>query len=145
MADGTANLRPVRPGESSPAVTHGCYALAIPSRARELADDLRALLPAHSAADDPTVALAATVLSRIEAANLWLDEYGIFANAKGAPQPILKALSTWENTAARLLDRLGMTPTARATLGLHIARAHEAGLADLIEEGRLVRERAGSS
>lgn len=144
MTAGRANLRPVQEGQTGsahPATRHGCYAVDIPARARALADELRALLPASSPSDDPTVALVAMVLARIETANAWLDENGLM-DARGAPRPILRVLSTWENTAARLLDRLGLTPTSRAALGLNIARAHEAGIADLIEEGRKVRERA---
>jgi post-segregation antitoxin (ccd killing protein) len=145
--DGRANLRPVQTGQAGaahPATRHGCYAIDIPARARELADELRALLPASSPSDDPTVALVAMVLARVEVANAWIDEHGLM-DAKGRPQPILRVLPTWENTAARLLDRLGLTPTSRAALGLNIARAHEAGIADLIEEGRKVRERAEAS
>lgn len=144
MAAGRGNLRPVQlgqTGDTHPATRHGCYAVDVPVRAREVADELRALLPASSPSDDPTVALVAMVLARIESANAWLDEHGLM-DTKGTPRPILRVLSTWENTAARLLDRLGLTPTSRASLGLNIARAHEAGIADLIEEGRKVRERA---
>jgi hypothetical protein len=93
-------------------------------RSAELADDLRAIVPAVSDSDEPTIQLLALVLARVEAANAWLAERGIFVDGTGEPQPVLRALSTWENTAARLCDRLGLTPTSRAALGLDLARSH---------------------
>jgi hypothetical protein len=47
-------------------------------RSAELADDLRAVVPAVSEADEPTIRLLALVLARVEAANEWLAERGIF-------------------------------------------------------------------
>src|SRR5213076_1745216 len=83
------------------AVKHGGAALLrLAPRAEELADDLREIVPAISEADEPTIRLLALVLARIETANGWLAEHGLFRNRRGDPQPVLKALSTWENTAA---------------------------------------------
>ena len=102
---------------------HGAMAtLSLAPRANEIATELRELVPTRSESDEPTIRLLALVLARIEAANAWLDEHGLFRDAKGQPQPVLKALSTWENTAARLCDRLGLTPTSRAALGLDLSR-----------------------
>jgi hypothetical protein len=97
--------------------------ITLAPRAAEIADDLRRVIPARSEADEPAIHLAALLMARVEAANAWLDERGIFADDRGTPQPVLRALSTWENSLARLLDRLGCTPTARARLGLNIAQA----------------------
>ena len=122
------------------ALKHGGDAvLRLTPRSVEIADGLREIVPASSPSDEPTIRLLALVLARIETANEWLAENGIFRNRRGDPQPVLKALSTWENTAARLADRLGLTPTSRAALGLDLARAHEAGIESLLEHGRRVR------
>lgn len=128
------------------AVKHGAEALLrLQPRAEKIAAQLREIVPARSESDEPTIRLLSLVLARVETANLWLAENGIFRNSRGDPQPVLKVLSTWENTAARLADRLGLTPTSRAALGLDLARAHDAGLAKLLDEGRRVRERAERS
>jgi phage terminase small subunit len=109
--------------------------LRLAPRAEELADDLRSIVPAMSVADEPMVRLLALQLARIEAANDWLAEHGLFRDAKGEPQPVLRALSTWENSAARLADRLGLTPTSRGRLGLDLTRArHEEELRQHIAE-----------
>lgn len=123
---GEQEWTPAFPGQRTPfeagneaAVRHGAYSPAkLAPRAQAIERDLRAVVPTYSPSDEHTVRLLALVLARVEAANEWLFEHGIFRNAKGEPQPILKALSTWENSAARLYDRLGLTPTARAALGL---------------------------
>ena len=106
------------------ALRHGASALLrLAPRAGELADGLRELVPGASAADEPAIRLLALVLARIEAANGWLAEHGLFRRGGGEPQPVLRALSAWENTAARLCERLGLTPTSRAQLGLDLTRA----------------------
>lgn len=127
-----------QPGNAA-ALRHGAQAtLALAPRASEIAADLRSVVPARSPSDEPTILLAALVLARIERANAWLDEHGLL-DEHGAPQPVLRVLGTTENTAARLLDRLGCTPTARARLGLDVAlaqRASEQALDVLEEIGR---------
>jgi hypothetical protein len=128
-----------RPGNGL-AVTHGGTAvLRLSRRSSEIADGLREIVPTYSEADEPTIRLLALVLARIETVNDWLSEHGVFRTSRGDPQPILRSLSTWENTASRLADRLGLTPTSRAALGLDLARAHEAGIEALLERGRRVR------
>ena len=125
-------LQPFKKGNQV-AVKHGATAaLRLAPRAAEIAADLVSLVPARSDADMPTIQLLANVLARIETANEWLAEHGLFRNAKGEPQPVLKVLSTWENTASRLVDRLGLTPTSRAQLGLDLARTEES-LAQYVE------------
>jgi hypothetical protein len=110
-------------------------------RAEEIAADLREIVPAASEANEPTIQLLALVLARVEAANAWLAEEGIFRlGGKGEPQPVLKALSTWENTAARLANDLALNPTAQARLGLNIARTRDAATERLNE---YIREKYG--
>jgi hypothetical protein len=115
---------PAEPGNEL-AVKHGATAvLKLAPRAGEIAERIRAIVPAGSDHDEPTVRLLAGVLARIEAANAWLAANSIFADGEGNAQPILKQLSTWENTAGRLCEKLGLTPTSRAELGLDLARMH---------------------
>ena len=148
-ADGS--WTPAFPGQRRPfevghglSIRHGANAmLRLAPRAEELAGDLRELVPAASPSDEPTIRLLALVLARVEAANAYLDEHGLFrADGDGEIQPVLKALSTWENTAARLLDRLGCTPVSRASLGLDISRTGDALAAYL--EARRAPEEPGS-
>jgi Phage terminase, small subunit len=107
------------------AVTHGAYSPAVlRAKVDELADEISSIVPASNEADQPTIRLLALALARIEAAHDWLQSqpHGLFRDGKGTPQPILKQLSTWENSAARLCDRLGLTPVSRASLGLDLVR-----------------------
>lgn len=154
------------------ALTHGAKAdLHLAPRAAELADGLREIVPARGEADEPTIQLAGLVLARVEAANRWLAERGIFQDAnKGVPQPVTKVLSTWENSLARLLDRLGCTPASRAAIGLDLVRTSvaaqqgvdlsalsvedlaqlrgilaRAGGSDVIEENVVIKENAGDA
>jgi len=122
-----------QPGNTLSTVHGALSKLRIPERAAELADGLRAIVPAFSDADEPTVRLLATVLARVEAANVWVAEHGLYRDDAGELQPVLRALSTWENTAARLLNDLGCTPTSRARLGLDLSRA-TGGLAEYLAE-----------
>lgn len=126
---------PFQPGHEL-SVRHGLYAtIKLAPRALELADELREIVPASSPSDEPSIGLLALVLARVETANVWLDEHGIFSDERGNVQPVIRALSTWENTAARLMDRLGLTPTSRAQLGLDLTRAKgEAASAYLAEK-----------
>lgn len=117
--------RPVagqRAGEPSRALTHGAYApAALAPRVAALAAEIAELVPVCAPADRPLIKLLAWQLARVEAVNAWLDTAGIF-DAKGTPQPILARLGTWETQAARLLDQLGMSPTARVRLGVDLVR-----------------------
>ena len=116
------NLRPPFERGNDAAVKHGATAtLKLAPRAEEVADEIRALVPARSEADEPAVRLLALTLAQIEAAAAWVAERGI-VDAKGQPAPVLKAMTTMINSAARLADRLGMTPAGRAQLGLDLAK-----------------------
>lgn len=135
----SVHLEQARPGNAN-SVSHGGNAmLRLAPRSQEIAEELRGIVPAYSVADEPSIRLLALVLARIETVNEWLADRGVFRTKRGDPQPILKVLSTWENTASRLCDRLGLTPTSRAALGLDLARAHEAGIEALVERGRRIR------
>lgn len=104
------------------ALRHGVYSERdLEPRAVALRSDLAELVPGGTAADEAAVTLLGWQLARIEQANTYLAEKGIM-DAKGRPRPILKMLSTWENSASRLCDQLGLTPTSRARLGVDLTR-----------------------
>lgn len=98
---------------------HGVWShRLVQPRADKLADELRAVVPGATPADETAIRLLALILARIETVTSWLDSKGLFKDKRGNPQPILSQLSKWETTAARLCDQLGLTPTARARLGV---------------------------
>jgi hypothetical protein len=107
-------------------VRHGAYAtITLAPRATELADEIRELVPARSASDEPTIRLLALALAQVEAAATYVAEHGI-VDGKGNPQGVLRHLGTMTNTAARLCGQLGLTPTSRAALGLDLSRTGDA-------------------
>lgn len=99
--------------------THGAYAdLKLGARVAELAADLAPLVPAYRASDQVTVQLLALSIARIEAAALALEQ------AKpGELARLEQDLRGWVGKATTLADKLGMTPTARARLGVDVAVA----------------------
>lgn len=101
------------------ALRHGAYAVvALGPRVEELADQIRELVPAYSPSDEITIRLLCLALARLERSSdvtgeVPIEELGrLRENERG-----------WTNTARRLLNDLGMTPTARAGLGLAIVQA----------------------
>ncbi|MGH3053939.1 MAG: hypothetical protein ACRDL7_03055 [Gaiellaceae bacterium] len=128
------------------AVRHGGYALlGIGERAQQIADSIRPTQPAYSVADEPVLLLLATTLARIErgqaaieAVDAASDPLGGYLAASDSPTlaPNLSALRNdlraWINTARRLANDLGLTPTSRARLGLDIAAAQRIG-SELVE------------
>lgn len=127
------------------ALKHGAFSEAkIKPRAEEIAVELREIVPLESGSDAPSIWLLSLLLARIAVANEWLAEHGIFRDeSTSEPQPILRALSTWENSAQRLLDRLGLTIAGRAEVGLQLAgtaalvRRHDLSALSLEELGQL--------
>jgi phage terminase small subunit len=107
------------------ALKHGARSpRKVEPRARELADALAELVPLGSPSDEPMVWMLANQLARCELAWAWLAEHGLLTE-QGEPQPVLRSLSTWENSASRLADRLGLTPFGRSQVGLNVAAAAE--------------------
>jgi hypothetical protein len=167
MADGSIQRRGNGRGRGGPArgyswapfeaghrlsTKHGAYSsVAIGPRASEIADELRAELVIYTAADEPVVRLLALTLARIERASEALDRVdeetsgeGLAAYAsESAPalQRLREDCRGWINTARRLANDLGMTPTSRAKLGLDLVRTGDA-LDRLAADGREARERA---
>jgi hypothetical protein len=143
-----ANLTPVRPGESSPALKHGSYSLIqLAPRARQLAEELARLLPIRSEAFAPTIDLAATALARCEFAAIALahaeraqiqrltSDRPLRKPERDELERLSRDLSRWSNNAARLLDTLGLNPRSAAALGVDLARGRgEALRAHLAEK-----------
>jgi len=118
-----SNLRPPFERGNEIALRHGAYSLIrLRPRAEEIAQGLDGIVPAVAPADEPTIRLAALALAQVEAVAEYLDENGI-VDENGQAQPVVRHFGTMLNTAARLLDRLGCTPTSRAALGLDLTRA----------------------
>lgn len=122
---------PAPPTGNRRAVSHGAHAQVLPARLDakaqavyvELAADAPVRgqdgdLPAH---DREMVRLLARCLCRLEDVSAWLDEHGVL-DRRGK----VRSAALWErrlrSEAARYLAALGMTPTARAKLGLDLAR-----------------------
>lgn len=122
---------------------HGGYALvSLEPRALALADEIRELVPARSDADEISIRLLALALAQVEAASTWLAEHGL-VDEHGNARSLLRHLGTMMNTAARIADRLGMTPTSRAQLGLDLTRAKGEALRAHVAEN-YVDEESGS-
>lgn len=131
---------PFEPGNQV-AVRHGAFSkLRLEPRAAELVDEIRDLVPARSDADDPTIGLLALTFAQVEAATLYVAEHGI-VDERGEARSILRHLGTMINTAGRLCDRLGLTPTSRAQLGLDLTRARGEALDAYLAEKRAAEER----
>jgi hypothetical protein len=125
----------------------GGYSLfGIGDRATEIADQVRETMPAYAPCDEPVLLLLATTLARIERANAAIELVDASATSAlseylgGGDEPTLGPdlarlradLRSWINTARRLGNDLGMTPTSRARLGLDIAAAQRIG-SELVE------------
>ena len=107
--------------------THGAYAAAASfgDEVDERAAVLAPLVPCYLDSDAPAVSLLALTLGRIvrgEQALASAEDDGKTDTAA----TLRRDLRGWVNTATKLLDALGMTPTARARLGLDVAAARRA-------------------
>lgn len=103
-------------------VKHGAYSVVkLGPRVDELADALRVEVGAlYRASDELAVRLLALCVARIEAAWAALE-------AAAPDQHTLLDTRTrgWVNTAGKLMNELGLTPAARARLGLDLVRTRE--------------------
>ena len=113
---------PFEPGNQA-AVTHGGRSeIKIAGRAAELSGYLESIVPAVSPADWPLITLLARDLAKVEAISEFLEEHGL-TNPDGSERKVLlRDLATAANSAARNCDRLGLSPTSRAKLGLDLTR-----------------------
>jgi hypothetical protein len=106
---------------------HGSYAspVRLGEEVEQLAAEIAPLVPAYRDSDGPLVQLLALVFRRIARAEPAISE----AEERGDLE-VTKALRSdqrgWANTATRILADLGMSPVARARLGLDVAMTHRA-------------------
>ncbi len=122
---------------ASPALRHGLRSRA-PSKVvldpivREIEEALAADLPLKNAdgsvpaADRFAVELAAIALLRVRRVSAYLELQGD-TDDRGNLRPELDGLGKAIENAARMLDRLGCSPRARAALGVDVARMAQAG------------------
>jgi hypothetical protein len=117
-------LKPAPPFEAGndSAVKHGAYArLRLTEPAGETAEVLRELVPLQHDADLPTIEAFGFVLEQLRAAGKALEQ----ASEKGQRDTLIRLSQDaqgWANTALRYAKELGLTPVARAGLGLDLAR-----------------------
>lgn len=114
-----ANLEPASNGNSR-ALRHGAYArLRLSDAAGETADTLRELVPLKHDADTAAIETFAFVLEQLRAAGTALKN----ANRRADRLRLSQDAQGWANVALRYAKELGMTPKARAELGLDLVRA----------------------
>lgn len=149
-----ANLRRAknqRPDQ--PNLSHGGYAAVAAARMDAKATEVFAALAADAplkengglpAADAALVRLAAECLCRLEDVTANVRDFGLFeqrGRRKGQIRPVVELEGRLRREAVGYLEQLGMTPAARAKLGLDLARTRDlaeemSGLeGDPVEEG----------
>lgn len=102
---------------------HGSWGtISLRPRARELAAAVAELAPVRSDADGPAIDLAGVLLGRVERAASALEESEADGQELDARERLSKDLRLWIEATVKLLDKLGMTPTSRADLGLTVAQ-----------------------
>jgi hypothetical protein len=113
---------PFAPGHEL-SVKHGAYAdVKLTPRTDELADQIRDGVPGRRPVDDIAIRLLALCLARVEAAAAVLgDEVASDARAR-----LEQDMRRWTAEAGRWSDRLGLSPAARARLGVDVAIATRA-------------------
>jgi hypothetical protein len=136
LANLQPNARPAPVGNQHRR-THGGYARVrtdeIGQRAAELFDALAADAPLRDPdgelppVDVAAVHLLARTLVRLERVEAHLDSTGEVDQRSGEPRhAVIDLEARLRREAAAMLDRLGMTPAARARLGLDLARTIDA-------------------
>jgi hypothetical protein len=109
------------------AVRHGAHAQIAAAELQPVCDELRAALPVAHQADRWVVAELADALLRLRRLRAYVDTYDPFKAYSKVRLTKMRSAMHWESRYAdrvvRLLKELGMTPAARAKLGLDIARS----------------------
>jgi hypothetical protein len=118
---------------------HGCYSvLRLRGRAEQIRAEIEPLVPLLSPSDGPMLDTLSFILSQLERASAILGHEQLEeGQAIAEGRPVAKELRSdlvrlaadargWANSAARLADQLGLTPTSRARLGLDVVRARSA-------------------
>jgi hypothetical protein len=117
-----SNLRPAPPFQpgNQVAISHGAYArLRLSEATGETADTLRELVPLRHDADTAAIEVFAFTIEQLRAAAKALKD----ANRRADRLRLSQDAQGWANVALRYAKELGMTPKARAELGLDLARA----------------------
>src|SRR3954470_9639039 len=119
---------------------HGAYAQLAPDRVdakvgevfEALAEDapLRERDGGLPAADTVAVRMLAEVLCRLESVTVHLRDFGVLDQQTREVRPAVHVEAKLRREVADWLDALGMTPRARARLGVDVARA-QGGAFDL--------------
>lgn len=128
--------------------THGAYAVVardrLEQRAAEVFEALAADAPLRNAdgslpaADSVAVRLLAECLCRLDTIAAHLRDHGIL-DAEGNVKPVVEVEGRLRREAADHAEALGMTPRARAKIGMDLIRAEVA--AQGASEDREARER----
>jgi hypothetical protein len=115
-----------QPGNSL-SLRHGAYAspVRLSDEVSELAADLVPLVPAYRESDGPLVSLLALALRRITRAEPVIAAAEEQGDGDAATR-LREEQRRWAGSAARMLESLGMSPTARAKLGLDVAMTQRA-------------------
>lgn len=140
---------PPPPQGNRRAVTHGAHAEVLPARLSAKAQAIAAELAVEAPVRGPdgglpvydreAVRQLARCLVRLDDVGAYLDQHGVL-DRRGKERSAARAERRLRGEAARWLAALGMTPTARARLGLDLARA--ADLATAMSEPDPVRRAA---
>lgn len=125
------NLRAVPPLSPGRPVAHGAYARVgverLDTKAREVFGVLALDAPLRErdgglpAADSVAVRLLADTLCRLDSIGEYLQRRG-WQDEDGSPRSVLEIEARLRGNALDLLRELGMTPRARAALGLDVVR-----------------------
>jgi len=126
-----ANLRVIPPLSPGRPVSHGAYARVAVDRldvkTREIFDALSLDAPLRDrdgslpAADSVVVRLLADTLCRLDSIGEYLQRRG-WQNEDGSPRSVLDTERYLRASALDLLREMGMTPRARAALGIDVVR-----------------------
>ncbi|HEV2924667.1 MAG TPA: P27 family phage terminase small subunit [Solirubrobacteraceae bacterium] len=134
-------------------VKHGAKAQVLPARIEATARAIDKVLeeapvrnpdgrvPIH---DRGVIEMLAVVRCRLEDVGRWLDERGVMNPKTGKPQSAALWERRLQSQALRLEKELGMTPQARAKLGVNLARTADLAQAmsnpDPVKRAQQLRE-----
>jgi hypothetical protein len=150
-----ANLKPRPVPSPYGARRHGGYSTVtaerLAPRTREIFDALALDAPLRDqggelpAADAGIVTLLAQALCRLEDVTGYLEQTGWLDQKTGEPRTaVLEIERRLQAMAAGFMDRLGMTPTSRAKLGLDLTRTVDLATAmscpDPVRRAELLRQ-----
>lgn len=135
-----ANLRGAPKGAQRN-LKHGARAQVEPrrleARVQSIYDELAEAVPLQEASGGPLAAdrmlvrQLAEAMCRLEDVTRWIDANG-WTDKRGKPRSALRWEDKLRRTVTNLLDRLGMSPAARARIGVDLAK--QVDLADAMSD-----------